>query len=164
MNLNYYLHYKQVMNSKLFCSAVMFVIFICIVANFGNNKGTANKLISLFLLLAVIASILSSSKSESNLENFVASAEDEEKRIKALNQALEERIESRDRLKISSDLSCNDRRIVSLGAGYHPLQDVPACVDGESMLHFTKSVCKPECCDFGKNNGFSCSTGCVCKN
>lgn len=152
------------MNSKLFCSAVMFVVFICIVANFGNNKGIANKLISLFLLLAVVSSILSSSKSDSNLENFVASAEDEERRIKELQNALEERIESRNNLKVSAaDLQCADRRIVSLGAGYHPLQDVPACVDGESMLHFNKSVCKPECCDFGKNNGFSCSTGCVCK-
>jgi hypothetical protein len=152
------------MNSKLFCSAVMFVVFICIVANFNNNKGIANKLISLFLLLAAVSSILSSSKSDSSLENFVSTPQEEQKRIEELQKALIERKNFRKKLKVSSaELECTDRRIVSLGAGYHPLQDVPACVDGESMLHFNKSVCKPECCDFGKNNGFSCSTGCVCK-
>ena len=70
------------MNSKLFCSAVMFVVFICIVANFNNNKGIANKLISLFLLLAAVSSILSSSKSDSSLENFVSTPQEEQKRIK----------------------------------------------------------------------------------
>ena len=37
------------MNSKLFCSAVLFVLFICIVANFNNNKGLFNKVISIDL-------------------------------------------------------------------------------------------------------------------
>lgn len=152
------------MNSKLFCSAVLFVLFICIVANFNNNKGLFNKVISLLLLLSVIVSILSAS-SDNNIENFKSLLEGKKERIELLNRDLKERKELRSRLDLANlpDADCDDKRIISMGAGYHPLKDVPACVEDQIMFNFSKSKCKPECCDFGKNNGFSCSTGCVCK-
>ena len=71
----------------------------------------------------------------------------------------------RSRLDLANlpDSDCDDKRIISMGAGYHPLKDVPGCVDKNSMFIFSKSKCSPKCCDFGKTNGFSCSNGCVCK-
>ena len=71
------------MNSKLFCSAVLFVLFICLVANFNNNKGLFNKVISLLLLLSVIVSILSAS-SDNNIENFKSLLEGKKKELNYL--------------------------------------------------------------------------------
>ena len=147
------------MNSKVFCSAVLFIIFICIVTNLGNNKNIYNKIISLLLLLAIIATILSASKSNANLESFVDESTAQEETAKALDLLVNER----KNLDLSEMEVCKDRRIVSLGSGYHPLKDVPACVDNASMFIFSSGKCSPKCCDFGKTNGFSCSNGCICK-
>ena len=129
----------------------------------SNTKTLSNKFISIFLLVAVVATILASSKNNNTLENFVADPEKEQERIKELEKALVGRIDERDKLRLKANLNCEDKRIVSLGTGYHPLKDIPGCVDNASLFNFAKSKCSPECCDFGKNNGFSCSTGCICK-
>ena len=154
------------MNSKLFCSAVLFVLFLSIVANFNNNKGLFNKLISLFLLLAVITSILSASSETYYNEKFQNNILSKDERIKLLDSELKSRKELRNRLNLEKlpELECNEKRVISLGSGHHPLKDIPSCVDEQNMFIFSKSKCRPECCDFGKNNGFSCSSGCVCKD
>jgi hypothetical protein len=57
-----------------------------------------------------------------------------------------------------------------------PIKDVPAfskvndaenkppVLGGNSMFAFKYANCKPECCEFGKSSGYSCSTGCICAN
>ena len=89
------------MNSRLFESlAVLFIIFICIVANMSNTKTLSNKFISIFLLVAVVATILASSKNNNTLENFVVDPEKEQERIKELEKALVGRIDERDKLRL----------------------------------------------------------------
>ena len=136
---------------KTVCLAVMIIAFIWLVANFQTSRDMSSRVLSLVILLIVVSGILSSTKQNLNMEPFVAEGGDNND----YNEILK-------RLKKDGE-KCSDRRVVSLGVGYHPISDVPACVNDDDMFIFSKSRCTPECCDFGKNSGFSCSTGCVCK-
>jgi hypothetical protein len=44
-------------------------------------------------------------------------------------------------------------------------EDAPVVLDNQkSLVLFKYNQCKPECCENGKGNGYSCSKGCICNN
>jgi len=143
---------------RLLCSAIMMILFMWLVVNFQMNSDTGGRFVTLLILLLVVSGILSSANMTNKLEPFVNPT-------RAMEGSLTPHSSSGDlvRTEIGGG-DCQNKYLFSHGAGYHPLKDVPVCLSEKDMFMFSDSECKPECCEFGKGTGFSCSTGCVCKD
>jgi len=66
--------------------------------------------------------------------------------------------------KTEGFLDKEERTIYMVSGHGHPLVDVYSKVPENGLVYpLIDSKCNPECCEFGKGTGQSCSNGCVCK-